>query len=87
MATADILAAFAALPEREALILLEQLAHRFSYSRGHDGIHAAVREIAADAAEEEGFRAPRHAMNERAELADAYLTAPRRFGPSFEIAA
>lgn len=77
MTPADIAHAFATLPERESLILFEQLAHRFSYSRGHDGIHAAVREIAADAAENEGWRPDRHCMSDRANLADRYLESPR----------
>jgi hypothetical protein len=63
------LTAFNALPERDALRLLDKLADRFSYSTGADDIYHAIRLIAHDAAEEEGWRGD--------DLAERYLAADR----------
>jgi hypothetical protein len=50
------LSAFQALSTREQLRLFEQLSNEFSFSRGHDRIHDAIRAIAQDAAEDDGWR-------------------------------
>jgi len=48
--------AFNALPDREALRLFQMMAHRFSYSRGHDQIYDGILTVAFDSADNEGWR-------------------------------
>jgi len=67
--------AFNALSDRDALRLFEQLADRFSGSRGHDHVYAGIRGIARDFADWEGWRGD--------DLAARYLEDPTRFGPSY----
>jgi len=66
------LIAFDDLSDRDALRLFEQLAERFSFSRGHDRIHSAIRTIAYDAAQDAGWRGE--------DLAERYLEADRHTG-------
>ncbi len=80
------LGAYNALPDREALRLLQKMAERFSGCDAYDNPEGAIRSIAAQLAEDEGFRADRYLMNPQAELADWYLRPAPVFGPDYELA-
>lgn len=79
------LTAYNALPDREALRLLQKMAERFSGCDAYDAAESAIHSIAAQLAEEEGFRPDRYSMNPEAELGDRYLRAPMSFAPEFEL--